>query len=256
MRDFLSYCGRVLRKAFDDGANWGRDQVVSLCIAIAILAVQIHMGIISVGQRGATLKSILWPYLALLAALVLLHLLRAPWKLDQAARREVSEERAARAKAQAELETALQDGPEVFLSYQSAGGYSGFIVQNRSGTKEACGVSIDSFETDRYRADRCDFFPSLQRQSIPQPFPMHMTDTVQNIDYVDLELGAMLRDSGNPMHCALTFVVRYTDSWGNRYKRTAKLSLDRLRLDINDLPEVQNGPIEWDRDGILASEAL
>ncbi len=96
----MRYYLRVLSRAFSDGAVWGRDQVIGLLLALAILAIQYQAGLI---VSYASWKSVLLPYGVLLAGFVILHLVRAPWKLDQESRATVSAERIAKEKAEAEL---------------------------------------------------------------------------------------------------------------------------------------------------------
>jgi hypothetical protein len=57
--------------------------VIGLLLAVAILLLQIHWGLISPNLSGHALESVLLPYLLVLAALLLLSALRAPVALDR-----------------------------------------------------------------------------------------------------------------------------------------------------------------------------
>jgi hypothetical protein len=46
IRSFCAYYIRVFQRAFRDGFAWGRDQVIGVIMALAILAYQISQGIV------------------------------------------------------------------------------------------------------------------------------------------------------------------------------------------------------------------
>jgi len=157
-------------------------------------------------------------------------------------------ERGARVKIQSDLDSALKTGPEVSLSFQQSGLFTGFIVENRSNEKDVSDVSIDPFETARYRAFFSASLPSLHHGGPPHALPMRMTDKIKDIEFVDLNLGEMLDDSSVGFQCSLCFTLRYSDAWGNRFKRGAHAEIDKLGFNMDRLPPIVNHAIEWDRD--------
>jgi len=148
---------------------------------------------------------------------------------------------------EAELEKALSDGPELSLGFNNVPLAERFYVENRS-PRDAALVSIDPFETSRYRAES-EILPAVRRSERPQIFEVRMTDKKEQIEYVDLDIVEMLKDSGDDgFYCSLEFTLRYSDHWGKRFKRRATLKVDRVRLDLANLPPILNHAIEIDRD--------
>jgi len=60
------------------------EQVIGALLVIAIFVLQIHYGIIKRGDIQPNARSIAWPYISLLCVFFLVHLIRAPWKMNEA----------------------------------------------------------------------------------------------------------------------------------------------------------------------------
>jgi hypothetical protein len=73
-----------------------------------------------------------------------------------------------------------------------------------------------------------------------------MTDTLEDIQFVDLDLGEMLKDSSDGQNCSLDFVLRYSDPFGKRFVREATMSISRIRLHMERLPPLTHHAIVLD----------
>lgn len=152
-----------------------------------------------------------------------------------------------RIETEARLEKALMAGPVLSLGFNNVPLAEKFYVENR-GEGDASLVSIDPFETPRYRAES-GVLAAVRHSERPQVLEVRMIDKEQDVQFVDLDLVEMLKDTaGNGFHCLLEFTLRYSDQWGKRFKRKATLTGDRLNLDLASLPRVLNYEIEIDRD--------
>ena|SRR5713226_5996324 len=133
----LDYYKNFVKTFWKDFRKSTREQVIGALLVIAILLLQIHYGVIKPGEIQPNVKSIAWPYVALVGAFFILHLIRAPWKLHQDQERGLSE-----ANRQLELEKdksgRLQEQlerlpvPKIFLHYElpeEAKRFSGVVAQ-------------------------------------------------------------------------------------------------------------------------------
>jgi hypothetical protein len=83
LQDFLGYCRRVAVRGFKNGSAWGRDQLlIGVLFAVLILGFQIKFGVIKRAEASAADWALLYPYLILLGAFLLFHVVRAVWQLD------------------------------------------------------------------------------------------------------------------------------------------------------------------------------
>lgn len=78
----LKYYKRVGQVMWKDFRSAVGEQIIGALLAVAILVYQLHYGLIKPSDLRPNLWSICWPYLLLVGALFLVHLIRAPWKLD------------------------------------------------------------------------------------------------------------------------------------------------------------------------------
>jgi hypothetical protein len=84
MADFSRYYKRFFLHWGKELWSFGREQVVGVILAVLILFFQIEKGLIPAKDAALTAKAtLLWPYLALIAIYLAIHLVRTPWKLDQ-----------------------------------------------------------------------------------------------------------------------------------------------------------------------------
>lgn len=90
MADFLKYWGSVFRFAYQCSRHWGRDHVIGLLLAIAVLVVQIKLGVIKPTEIDGNIWSVLLPYGILLAIFAAISLLRAPWLMHRKVESELS----------------------------------------------------------------------------------------------------------------------------------------------------------------------
>ncbi len=72
------------------------------------------------------------------------------------------------------------------------------------------------------------------------------------IQFLDFDLGEILKDSTVGLECKVEFVLRYSDPYGKQFKRKAAMTIDRVRLELNRLPKIVNYQIEPDRDASVA----
>ena len=76
------YYRRLLAEAWKDFRIATGEQVIGALLAAAILAFQIYLGVVHPADVRASWWAIVSPYLLLVMALFLWHLIRAPWKLS------------------------------------------------------------------------------------------------------------------------------------------------------------------------------
>lgn len=81
----LNYYKRVGQLMWKDFRASMLEQIIGALVAFAILVCQVHFGLIKNQDIRASVWSICWPYLLLGAIFFLVHLVRAPWKLDRLA---------------------------------------------------------------------------------------------------------------------------------------------------------------------------
>lgn len=77
------YYKRMFAAFWKDFAKSTAEQVVGALLAVAILVLQIHYEVTKEAEIKGSEWAIAWPYIMLVAAFFLIHLLRVPWKLDQ-----------------------------------------------------------------------------------------------------------------------------------------------------------------------------
>src|SRR5208283_2573192 len=85
----LDYYKIFLQTFWKDFKKSTGEQVIGALLAISILALQIHYGVIKQGEIQVNFWSVAWPYAALVCALFLYHLIRAPWELHQKLEQEI-----------------------------------------------------------------------------------------------------------------------------------------------------------------------
>jgi len=68
-----------------------------------------------------------------------------------------------------------------------------------------------------------------------------------NTNFIDIDLGEILKDSSDGFNCSLQFTLRYSDPWGNRFMRRATIDAHRIGIAMDKLPQIVNHPIERDR---------
>jgi hypothetical protein len=78
----LNYYKRFVYTFWKDFKKSTGEQVIGALLVIAILVLQIHYGIIKPGEIQPNAQAIGWPYAALVGVFFIIHLIRAPWKLD------------------------------------------------------------------------------------------------------------------------------------------------------------------------------
>jgi hypothetical protein len=83
-RSFVVYWERVLVHAFQSSKTWARDLLIAAILTLIIAVIQTHWGLIKLSDLSATRMSIVLPYAVLLGGYVLWHIVKAPWKLDEA----------------------------------------------------------------------------------------------------------------------------------------------------------------------------
>lgn len=80
---FYGYYRRWIRCLLRDISRFGPPHVIGLLLALAILFLQIHWGLISPSLSGHALESVLFPYILVLFALFLISAARAPLALER-----------------------------------------------------------------------------------------------------------------------------------------------------------------------------
>jgi uncharacterized protein YkuJ len=207
---------------------------------LAVAAISLGtLAAVYAGDPSAALRIVRWSAIitGILAVILIFVAQYDVWKKEL----ELTERR------EAELEKALLNGPEVWLGFNNIPLEERFYAKNAS-QQDAALVSIDPFETPRYRAE-CEILAAVRHSERPQVFTVRMTDKKEHIEFMDLDIAEMLEDSaGGGLACSLEFTLRYSDPWGKRFKRRATLKVDRIRLDLANLPPILNHPIEIDRD--------
>jgi hypothetical protein len=153
-----------------------------------------------------------------------------------------TEQREKRIRAERELDSVSETGPQVWLGFQNSPSYVGFTDENRSPNLDAIAFSVDAFETNGYRAAPTTL--GLLRHGDTQALNARMFDKRAEVDFIDIELGEMLKE----IPCSLQFTLRYQDSWGNRYLRRASIEAHRIEPEIGDLPLLVNHAIERARE--------
>lgn len=117
----LDYYKRLFRKFWHDFVKSTREQVIGALLAGAILFFQIRNGVIKHQEVRGNAWSLAWPYIALLVGIFAVHLVRAPWKLDQDRESMNREYKKGQEKiAQLEILLSKQPRPEVIISFDSS----------------------------------------------------------------------------------------------------------------------------------------
>ena len=160
-----------------------------------------------------------------------------------------TEQREKRIRAEQELDLVSQTGPEVWLGFESSHSYVGFTIENRSLSRDAMQISVDPFETNSYRAAPSTL--PLLRRGDTQALTARMADKRHDISLIDIDLGEMLKDSGDSFNGWLQFVLHYSDSWGNRFVRRVTVDANRLGLALDNLPQLVNHPIKRDCEELM-----
>lgn len=215
--------------------SWGRAISGPILAVVGLVLLLLQLTIHDSTQAELALKIGAWVTLGISALMIWVAQYEV-WKQQK----ETTEQR------DAELEKALLNGPELSLGFNNVLQAERFYIENRS-KQDASVVSIDPFETPRYRAEG-ETLATVRHSEHPQILEVRMTDKQEHIQFVDFDIVEMLKDSVNGLQSFLEFTLRYRDSYGKRFKRRATLSVDRLRLSLNDLPAVVNQQIEIDRD--------
>jgi hypothetical protein len=98
-----------------DLLRWGGAQAIGAFLTVAILSFQIHYHLIPPAVTIASLKSIAWPYLALLSLLIGAAALSAGVKLDNQREGEIREHQESKQLLEGELQSArrMLAGPDV-----------------------------------------------------------------------------------------------------------------------------------------------
>jgi hypothetical protein len=112
------YYKKVFRKFWRDFAESTREQVIGALLVGAILFFQIRYGVIKHQEIRGDAWSLAWPYIALLVCIFAVHLVRAPWKLDQdheSRNREYEKDQ--QKIAQLEMLLSKQPRPEVIITF-------------------------------------------------------------------------------------------------------------------------------------------
>lgn len=114
MREYYKRVGAVLWRDF---AKSTREHVIGALLAVAIIALQIHYGVITTGDIRGNAWAIAWPYVTLISCLFLIHLVRAPYKLDMERKRELEtlKEQIAEQYAKIERLTWPEDRPKLTI---------------------------------------------------------------------------------------------------------------------------------------------
>jgi hypothetical protein len=73
-----------------DLLRWGAQQVIGAVLAILIVALQIYYGLIPSSLSVAAIKSLAWPYLFVIAVLILIAMAKAPVQLDELRRSDIA----------------------------------------------------------------------------------------------------------------------------------------------------------------------
>ena len=82
--NFTSYYLLLSKEVLREFVRLGWSQVIAILLAVLILIFQIQFGLVPHELEWATVQSVLWPYLLVLSAFVILALIRAPVKIDNA----------------------------------------------------------------------------------------------------------------------------------------------------------------------------
>ncbi len=77
----IAYYRQVLSAFWQDFRKATSEQVITVLLALAILLFQFRYGLIERGNLGANLQSVTLPYLALVGVLLIVHFVRAHWKV-------------------------------------------------------------------------------------------------------------------------------------------------------------------------------
>lgn len=90
--EFRSYYRRLWHQVRIDLLRWGRQELIGVLVAVAILFFQIHYGLIPSSLTFAAVKSVGWPYLLLILIILLTAGLKAPVDLDNQRAEEIREQ--------------------------------------------------------------------------------------------------------------------------------------------------------------------
>ncbi len=74
-----------------------------------------------------------------------------------------------------------------------------------------------------------------------------MVDNRKKIRFTDIDVKDLLIDSAKGNTCRLETIVRYADSWGNRFKRRISLEASQVEIHLDIIPEIINHEIELDQ---------
>jgi hypothetical protein len=212
--------------------------MLGLIIAVAILFFQIRYGVIKTAEQKGNEFALLWPYLGLIGGFVLVHLVRAPWKLDKEhlQKHEDHSRHLAAAHAQVQEEIGKRGRPEVVPICEWKRDEHGQIESNVRAFRlktltdvAALNVKINDIELENGTADFRSI-PLLPGKSDDRPYckivrnkkstTEAMWDLYTLVKYSCVMTGSKMSEIEIPI------VVDYLDSHGTKHQSTSVLRYD------------------------------
>lgn len=195
-RAMLNYYKRFVLAFWKDFAKSTKEQLIGALLAVAILALQIHYGVIKDAEIKGNEWAIGWPYITLVAVLFMVHLVRAPWKLNEEHEARHRQHRSERSELEAEissLKNALEQvaGPKIHLlwdvpkDFASLGKRKNRLIIENASDVDAYHVKIHDVSIDRNKIVTATFDEvNLVRRNTKVTAEVRIIGNV-NPEYVD-----------------------------------------------------------------------
>ena len=172
-------------------------------------------------------------------------IVRAPWNLHKEHSHKTAGDIEHLTNRATAAEASITNAPQPWVGWQRTGMYTGFTIENTSQDKDAKDLHIEPIESSEWILQAKAYHEELLKAGA-QKRPFELISKRKSDGIISDSIAPFVEDTDTSPGlgwASFTFILIYSDHFGNDYERHITLSVGHVAFGIGNAPDIRNGPI-------------